>query len=153
MIWSIAVTVRLPGARTAPVRRTFTCCQTGLEKTGEKMPMTLVKAIGKESMVILSGSRELRFHCRSSLTQMAINGQSRAKLDFIHLCRITESLGQAVQQCARDFHHVGLHRWHVKMSRGPQVSPHHRDGIDKGWQGFAIPCRLSDRQRVLLRQP
>jgi hypothetical protein len=36
------------------VRRTFTCCHTGLEKTGEKIPMTLVKAIGKESLVILS---------------------------------------------------------------------------------------------------
>jgi hypothetical protein len=54
MIWSLAVTVRVPGARTAPVRRTFTCGQTGLEQTGETIPMTLVKAIGKESMVILS---------------------------------------------------------------------------------------------------
>jgi hypothetical protein len=54
MIWSIAVTVRVPGARTAPVRRTFTCGQTGLEKTGAKSPMTLVKAIGKESRVNLS---------------------------------------------------------------------------------------------------
>ena len=29
------------------MRRTFTCGQTGLEKTGEKIPMTLVKAIGQ----------------------------------------------------------------------------------------------------------
>jgi hypothetical protein len=55
IIWRIAVTVRFPGARTAPVGRTFTCCQTGLEKTGAKIPMTLEKVIGKESMAILSG--------------------------------------------------------------------------------------------------
>jgi hypothetical protein len=29
---------------------------------------------------------------------------------------------------------------------------HDGDGIDKSWQGFAIPCRLSDRQRVPLHQ-
>ena len=39
----------LPGARTAPVMRTFTCCQTGREKTGAKTPMALLKAIGKDS--------------------------------------------------------------------------------------------------------
>ena len=35
--------------------RTFTCCHTGREKTGAKTPMALLKAIGKESMAILSG--------------------------------------------------------------------------------------------------
>jgi hypothetical protein len=55
MTWSIAVTVRLPGARTAPVRSTLTCCHTGREKTGAKTPMILVKVIGRESMAILSG--------------------------------------------------------------------------------------------------
>src|SRR5262249_60243128 len=79
MIWSIAVTVRLPGARTAPVSRTFTCCQTGREKTGTKTPMTLLKAIGKESMAILSGRREQEGHCRSIVTQLPIKGESRAE--------------------------------------------------------------------------
>src|SRR5215510_15880826 len=83
MIWSIAVTVRLPGARTAPVSRTFTCCQTDREKTGAKTPMALLKALGKESMAILSGRREHEVHCRSILTQMAINGQSRAQLEVV----------------------------------------------------------------------
>jgi hypothetical protein len=46
MIWSTAVTVRLPGARTAPVSRTCTCCHTGREKTAAKTPITLVNAIG-----------------------------------------------------------------------------------------------------------
>ena len=55
MIWSTAVTVRWPGARTAPVLRTFTCGQTGGEKTGAKTPMTLVHVLGKESLAILSG--------------------------------------------------------------------------------------------------
>jgi hypothetical protein len=41
--------------------------------------MALLKAIGKESMAILSGRREHELHCRSILTQIAINGQSRAK--------------------------------------------------------------------------
>ena len=44
----------LPRRKDAPVMRTFTCCHTGLEKTGAKTPMTLVKVIGKESMAILS---------------------------------------------------------------------------------------------------
>src|SRR5262252_8938208 len=79
MIWSSAGTVRLPGARTAPVSRTFTCCQTGREKTGAKTPMTLMKGIGRESMTILSGQREHGFHCRSIVTQIAVNGQSRGK--------------------------------------------------------------------------
>jgi hypothetical protein len=55
MMRRIAVTVRCPGARTAPVSRTCTCCHTGREKTGAKTPMALLKAIGKESMAILSG--------------------------------------------------------------------------------------------------
>jgi hypothetical protein len=32
------------------------------------------------------------------------------------------------------------------------VSPRESDGIHKGWQGFAIPYRLSYRQYVFLRQ-
>src|SRR5262249_51082111 len=79
MIRRIAVTVRFPGARTAPVSRTFTCCHTGREKTGAKTPMTLLKAIGKESMAVLSVEVHTWFHCRSILTQIVINGQSRAK--------------------------------------------------------------------------
>jgi hypothetical protein len=43
-------TVRVPGARMAPVRRTLACCQTGREKTGAKMEMTLVNVVGKESI-------------------------------------------------------------------------------------------------------
>jgi hypothetical protein len=34
----MAVTVRFPGARTAPVRRTLTGCHTGRENTGAKPP-------------------------------------------------------------------------------------------------------------------
>ena len=52
----------------------FPCCHTGREKTGTKTPMTLLKAIGKESMAILSGRREHEFHCRSIVTQIPING-------------------------------------------------------------------------------
>jgi hypothetical protein len=48
------VTVRFPGVRMAPVRRTFTCCHTGLEKTGAKTAMTLTNGVGRESIVILS---------------------------------------------------------------------------------------------------
>src|SRR5438445_4410968 len=79
MIRRIALTVRLPGARTAPVRRTFTCGQTGREKTGAKTPRALLKAIGKESIAILSGEENRGIHCRSILTQIPINGQSRAE--------------------------------------------------------------------------
>src|SRR5437879_13752859 len=59
--------------------RTFTCCQTGREKTGAKTPMALLKAIGKESMAVLSVEANTGCHCRSILTQIVINGQSRAK--------------------------------------------------------------------------
>jgi hypothetical protein len=41
--------------------------------------MALLKAIGKESIAILSGEENRGFHCRSILTQIPINGQSRAK--------------------------------------------------------------------------
>jgi hypothetical protein len=58
----MAVTVRCPGARTALVRRTRTGGHTGREKTGAKTPMALRKAIGKESMAILSGEENLQFH-------------------------------------------------------------------------------------------
>jgi hypothetical protein len=33
------------------------------------------------------------------------------------------------------------------------VAPDNRDGIHQGWQGVALPSRLSDWQGVLLRQP
>jgi hypothetical protein len=79
MIRRIAVTVRFPGARTAPVSRTCTCCHTGREKTGAKTPLTLRKAIGKESRAVLSVEVHTWFHCRSLVTQIVINGQSRAK--------------------------------------------------------------------------
>src|SRR6516162_7463814 len=65
MIRRIAVTVRFPGARTAPVMRTCTCCQTGREKTGAQTSMALLKAIGKESIAILSGEAHSGYHCRS----------------------------------------------------------------------------------------
>jgi hypothetical protein len=55
MLGRLTVTVRGPGARTAPVRRTVTCGHTGLETTGETMPLTRVKAIGKQSLGILAG--------------------------------------------------------------------------------------------------
>jgi len=55
MLGSTAVTVRGPGARTAPVMRPFTCGHTGWEQTGAKTPMTLVNVIGKESRAILAG--------------------------------------------------------------------------------------------------
>jgi hypothetical protein len=57
-----------------------TCCHTGRENTGAKTPMALRKAIGKESIVIFSGEENLRFHCRSMVTQMPIHGESRAEV-------------------------------------------------------------------------
>jgi hypothetical protein len=48
------VTVRFLGARTVPVRRTFTWCHTGLENTGAKTAMTLMNVAGRESIAILS---------------------------------------------------------------------------------------------------
>jgi hypothetical protein len=41
--------------------------------------MALVNPIGKESMAILSVEENMGFPCRSILTQIVINGQSRAK--------------------------------------------------------------------------
>jgi hypothetical protein len=53
MMRRIEVTVRLPGARIAPAIRTLACSQTGYEKTGAKMAMTLMNVSGKE--IISSG--------------------------------------------------------------------------------------------------
>src|SRR5215468_4029210 len=82
MIRRMAVTVRRPGARIAPVRSPLTCGHTGREKTGAKTPMALRRAIGKESMAILAAEENTRLHCRSIVTQIVINGQSRAKRLF-----------------------------------------------------------------------
>ena len=41
--------------------------------------MALLKAIGKESMAILSVEKNTGFHCRSDTAQIVINGQSRAQ--------------------------------------------------------------------------
>src|SRR5262249_50482783 len=98
MIWRSAVTVRLPGARTAPGSRTCTCGQTGREKTGTKTPMTLRKAIGKERMAILAGRREHEFHCRSIVTQIPINptfkGVWSRAVNFAPLSPPDTTLGQ-----------------------------------------------------------
>lgn len=51
---------RFPGARTAPVRRTCTGCQTGREKTGTKTPMALRKAIGMDKVELRSGAQRRR---------------------------------------------------------------------------------------------
>ena len=37
-------------------------------------PNGTAKAIGKESIVILSGEENIRFHCRSIVMQIPING-------------------------------------------------------------------------------
>ena len=43
-------------------------------KDWAKTPMALVKAIGKESIVILSGEENMGFYCRSIVTQIGKNG-------------------------------------------------------------------------------
>jgi len=55
----IAVTVRLPGARIAPVMRTFTCCPTGREHIGAKTAMTRLNSIGSVSIALLSWLRNV----------------------------------------------------------------------------------------------
>ena len=50
MMRRIEDTVRLPGAKMAPVRRTLACGQTGRENTGTKMEMTAVNVLGNESI-------------------------------------------------------------------------------------------------------
>ena len=63
----MAVTVRCPGAGQRRSGGLSHCCH-GARKTGAKPPMALLKAIGKESMAILSGEENLQFHCRSIVT-------------------------------------------------------------------------------------
>ena len=48
------VTGRLPGARTAPVMRTWPCGQTGLDKTGAQTALTLRHSVGRVSRAIRS---------------------------------------------------------------------------------------------------
>jgi hypothetical protein len=47
---------------------------TSREKTDAKTSMALINAIGKESIAILSGAEYMGYHCRSIVTQVAING-------------------------------------------------------------------------------
>ena len=68
IIRSIAVTVRCPGARTTPVMRTCPGCHTGRATTAAKPPIALGKAIGRESLTLLSGGRDYGFPCRSMVT-------------------------------------------------------------------------------------
>ena len=49
----------------------------GARKDWGKDSRALLKAIGKESIAVLSGEEKLEFHCRSILTQIAVNGQRR----------------------------------------------------------------------------
>jgi uncharacterized membrane protein YqhA len=53
--------------------RPFTCCHTGREKIGAKTPMALLKAIGKESIAILSVAILRTFFERKGLTKKTTN--------------------------------------------------------------------------------
>jgi hypothetical protein len=85
--------------------------------------MTLLKVIGKESMAILSVEEHAGVHCRSIVTQISINGQSRAKgdvievnegkthIDFAYLGNVVQSIRKPLHQhtaTTRKVHAGGL---------------------------------------------
>src|SRR5215475_757403 len=122
----MAVTVRCPGARTAPVMRTFTCCHTGREKTGAKTPMALLKAIGKESIAILSSEENRGFHCRSIVTQIPINGQSRAENfyhDFFYSAGLVEKAVSSLKEGGTNISTARLYQMIVE--NGDKVMTHY----------------------------
>src|SRR5687768_15274591 len=82
----IEATVRLPGARMAPVIRTLACGQMGRANTGTKIEMTLRNGFGKESIARHPfGSRTHRF----SLPIFCLKLQ---KLDKVELRRCRKGL-------------------------------------------------------------
>ena len=66
----------------APLMRTCTGGHTGRDTTGAKVPMALVKELGKERMALLAVAENQGVHGQSILTHIAINGQSRAESEL-----------------------------------------------------------------------
>ena len=64
----------LTRSKDGPGQEDFHMLPHGARKDRGKIPMTLLKAIGKESMAILSGEENTGCHCRSIVTQIVING-------------------------------------------------------------------------------
>src|SRR5262249_32258484 len=103
--------------------RTLTCCHTGREKTGAKTPRALLKAIGKESMAILSVEKNTGFHCRSILTQIVINGQSRAKRLFEKFRPLRADATSGASWRGKSSPHCSWAIVHSPLSR------HHRESV------------------------
>src|SRR5436309_2748900 len=82
MTRNTAVTVRLPGASSAPTTNTWTCSHTRLENTGANFTISRVRATGTVSMPHLFWHKS-----EGQLTNLSLCFQSPLQLDKVELKR------------------------------------------------------------------
>src|SRR5256885_12844342 len=80
MTRNTAVTVRLPGASSAPTTNTWTCSQTRLENTGANFTISRVRATGTVSMPHLFWHKS-----GDQLTNLLLCFQSTLQMDKVEL--------------------------------------------------------------------
>src|SRR5438876_2440998 len=80
MTRNTAVTVRLPGASSAPTTNTWTCSQTRLENTGANFTISRVRATGTVSMPHLFWHKS-----EGQLTNLSLCFQSPLQMDKVEL--------------------------------------------------------------------
>src|SRR5205807_5573303 len=78
MTRNTAVTVRLPGASSAPTTNTWTCSQTRLENTGANFTISRVRATGTVSMPHLFWHKS-----EGQLTNLSLCFQSPLQMDKV----------------------------------------------------------------------
>src|SRR5436309_13966020 len=86
MTRNTAVTVRLPGASSAPTTNTWTCSQTRLENTGANFTISRVRATGTVSMPHLFWHKS-----EGQLTNLSLCFQSPLQMDKVELRKSLES--------------------------------------------------------------
>src|SRR5206468_12366580 len=80
MTRNTAVTVRLPGASSAPTTNTWTCSQTRLENTGANFTISRVRATGTVSMPHLFWHKS-----EGQLTNLSLCFQSPLQMDKVEI--------------------------------------------------------------------
>src|SRR5436309_15386692 len=80
MTRNTAVTVRLPGASSAPTTNTWTCSHTRLENTGANFTISRVRATGTVSMPHLFWHKS-----EGQLTNLSLCFQSPLQMDKVEL--------------------------------------------------------------------
>src|SRR5438034_4823948 len=95
MTRNTAVTVRLPGASSAPTTNTWTCSHTRLENTGANFTISRVRATGTVSMPHLFWHKS-----EGQLTNLSLCFQSPLQMDKVELrTTLEEPAGRESRSC------------------------------------------------------